>query len=78
KISHGSTPLSQAASNGEDKIVRMLLAHPDIEINVADRLGSTALHSAARWGYDETIKLLLTCRDIDINAVNLQGFTPAL
>ena len=41
-----------------ERVTRMLLEHPDIEVNHRDGTGQTALHGAASQGYSSVVQLL--------------------
>ena len=43
----GRTPLSVAASTGNETIVELLLKQKDVELKIADRYRRTPLHHAA-------------------------------
>jgi ankyrin repeat protein len=55
----GLTPLYLTSYNGQTDIVKLLLAHPDIQVNQAHKNGVTPLHAAIIFGHIEMIKLLL-------------------
>lgn len=58
--STGRTPLIYAITYEKPKIVELLLKHPDIQVNLADKLsGETPLILAARNGYKNIVELLL-------------------
>ena len=57
--SDGWTGLHYASQNGHDKIVRMLLAHPDIDVNLKDYDGSTPFLWTCREG--DTLPVLICC-----------------
>ncbi|MCY3974319.1 MAG: ankyrin repeat domain-containing protein [Simkaniaceae bacterium] len=62
----GETALMLAAAQEDDaseEVVRLLLAHPDIDITQSDRKGNTALMFAARSGRKDVVKLLLDAGD---------------
>jgi len=86
--SYGYTPLSNAIAyayfskndkNGHLKIVKLLLTHPDIHVNLLPRQEKQKcpLYWATYHGNIEIIKLLLAHSDIQINAVDgyFQGET---
>ncbi|OQR80393.1 hypothetical protein BIW11_02406 [Tropilaelaps mercedesae] len=54
----GSTALMCAAEHGYIDVVRMLLANPDVEINIADHDGQTALSIAMEAGHKDTALLI--------------------
>lgn len=64
----GEVPLLQAVTAGHVNVVRMLVAHPSIDVNIGDDdLYHNALHQAAQWGKDEMLKILLTSKKIKVN-----------
>ncbi|KAF0690482.1 Aste57867_18138 [Aphanomyces stellatus] len=82
--SDGDTPLIAAAEDGNVDTVRLLLAHPDVHVDVQGSAQQTALTKAAMYGYLEVVDLLLaagadtslvdknddTCLDIAIKDEN--------
>ena len=71
----GSTPLHFAARRGNDEIVKVLLKHPKVKIDVRDSYGKTALHMACSEGQSSVCKLLLD-KGADIKAVTAENTTP--
>lgn len=57
---HGVTPLIAAAEKGNANILKMLLAHSEINVNLKVINGSTALDYARRNGHEECVRLLKT------------------
>ncbi|KAH7129648.1 hypothetical protein B0J13DRAFT_588497 [Dactylonectria estremocensis] len=53
------TPLSWAAGEGREAIVKLLLATGKVDINAKDRSGRTPLWWAAEGGHEAIVKLLL-------------------
>ncbi|KAL4927714.1 ankyrin repeat domain-containing protein [Aspergillus undulatus] len=74
----GFSPIYIAAQQANHPIVRLLLDHACLDINIRtqDTLGFTALHEAAKEGNLSLVNLLLTKDDIDINARDMDGRTP--
>ena len=79
----GDTALMKAATlvNSEDdkhaKIVRLLLAHPRIDVNRQNWYGETALHKACAGFLRSSVgvQLLLTDERLDVNVPNERGDT---
>jgi len=73
----GWTPIMQAAPNGYEEVVEILLeagANP----NVASwTKGETSLHLAAYWGHPETVEILLE-NGADVNAKSNNSWTPLM
>ncbi|MCJ1385017.1 hypothetical protein MMC17_008135 [Xylographa soralifera] len=53
------TPLSRASERGCARTVKVLLKHPDIDVNVEDGDGRTPLWWATEEGHDTVVRLLL-------------------
>ncbi len=53
------TPLFQAAMNGHEAVVRLLLETGKVDINSRDGKSGTPLSHAAENGHDAVVKLLL-------------------
>ena len=76
----GRTVLHLAASSQDasaPEFVRLLLAHPTIDVNVVDAESHwTPLHRALYNGNIATAQLLLQRPDIDANLRDIEGYTP--
>ena len=59
------TALHFAANRGDDDIVKMLLAHPDIDVNAADYRGRPPISLACEEGELSVVKLLLEDARVD-------------
>ena len=59
-------------------ILRLLLAQPSVEVNMADEQGKTALHAAAHCGNIEAVKLLLADQRLDVNCKDSNQITPLM
>jgi len=79
----GATAFTMACDCGHDEIVRCLLAHPSIDINIvnegrsAKNEGECALFVAAEMGHEHIVELLLRRPEIIIDQPRLRdGMTP--
>ena len=61
----GRTPLSWAAGNGREGIVKLLLGRKDASPNSSSKLGQTPLCFATGSGHEGIVKLLLKRGDVD-------------
>jgi ankyrin repeat protein len=73
KDSDGGTPLSRAAFNGHEAVVRLLL-EKGADITAKDGRGVTALHLAAATGHEAVMRLLLQ-KGTDVAAKDGRGVT---
>ena len=73
------TPLSWAAENGHEGMVKLLLERKDVNPNTRDtKYGQTPLVWAADKGHEEIVKLLLGQKDVNPNSSSESGRTPLL
>ena len=56
---HGATILLAACAAGKLSVVKRLLAHPDIDVNLGDRRGVSPLVQSAASGFDDGVLALL-------------------
>ena len=73
---NGQTTLHNAAEEGYASIVKVLMSHTDVDVNVKDSFGRTALYDAAELGRSSTVEVLLEGVDIDVNLKSENGRTP--
>eukprot|EP00931_Biecheleriopsis_adriatica_P087031 TRINITY_DN61550_c0_g1_i1.p1 TRINITY_DN61550_c0_g1~~TRINITY_DN61550_c0_g1_i1.p1 ORF type:complete len:1240 (-),score=168.71 TRINITY_DN61550_c0_g1_i1:3-3692(-) len=73
----GSTALHYAVTAGHEDVVKVLLAHPGIDVNIQSGSLRTALHFAAARGNTSMARLLLGAR-ADPNIRNDCNETPAM
>ena len=78
KDKDGQTPLSWAARNGHEAIIKLLLETNRIDVNSRDKHNRTALSWATLKGHETIVKLLLETNKIDLNSGNIcpDGQTP--
>ena len=64
----GYTAIMQAASSGHTEVVRVLLAVPGIDLNMADEdCGWSALMRASWQGHTEVVRVFVAQRGINVN-----------
>ncbi|KAF2846628.1 ankyrin, partial [Plenodomus tracheiphilus IPT5] len=61
------TLLHKAAEKGDSSILRVLLAHKDLNVNCLDRFNHTPLMRAINDNKKDAVELLLQHKDIDVN-----------
>ena len=72
----GLTPLLVSAGNGYDNIVKTLISHPNVDVNIDGCSQINALMNAVVFGRVGIVKILLSCPEIDVNAVEQKrGYT---
>ena len=71
----GLTPLMVAIRRGHTDIVKLLLEHPEIKVNLRDNNGKTALMHAAISGSYEMVSLLLEREDVEVDIQDKNGET---
>ena len=70
------TALYRACVNGHDSIVSILLAHPDIDVNVKNGNGYTPFNTARNNSKISCVELLLHDSRVNPNEPNNSGETP--
>ena len=68
-----SDALLKATISGRTEVVKLLLAHPNINVNVGDHSHTTPLLWALALSRNEIVNLLLTSPGIDVHAVDKEG-----
>ncbi len=72
----GYNSLHVAAQNGQDMIMRLILAQPGADVNSRDSAGRTPLLWASYRGHVEVVGMLLKFEGIELDAVDVDGRGP--
>lgn len=70
-----NTPLHHASRQGQNDIVALLLARPEVDVNTQNRDRETPLSQASGGGYEGTVKLLLAHPKVEVNGEDKWGHT---
>ena len=76
KGDNGRTPLSWAAGNGHEAVVRLLVEREDVDADSKDEWGRTPLSWAAGDGHGDVVLLLVERDDVDADSKDKGGRTP--
>ncbi|KAH6701346.1 heterokaryon incompatibility protein-domain-containing protein, partial [Leptodontidium sp. MPI-SDFR-AT-0119] len=77
KNQYGLTPLSWAAGNGYDAVVKLLLAKDSVDPDLKDsQYGRTPLSWAAENGHEAVVRLLLETGKVEVDLKDRYGRTP--
>ena len=72
----GQTPLSWAAENGHEGIVKLLLGRKEVNSDSSSKYGRTPLSLAAENGHEGIVKLLLGRKEVNPDSSSESGRTP--
>ncbi|KAK4170833.1 ankyrin repeat-containing domain protein [Triangularia setosa] len=73
--SFGRTPLSWAAGNGHEKVVKILLDTAKVDVDSKDKYGRTPLSWAAGNGHEAVVKMLFDTGKVDADSKDKYGST---
>ena len=74
----GRTPLTWAAHNGHEGVVKLLLGREEVNPDKPDSSGRTSLSYAASAGYEGVVKILLGQEEVNPDKPDYSGRTPLL
>ena len=73
-----SCALQRACIRGHDAIVSVLLAHPDIDVNLRDSYGDTSFMLACAFGRTSCVRLLLKDSRVKVVGADADRRTPLM
>ncbi len=76
KNNNSQTPLSLAAEEGHEAMVKLLLSRDDVAADSRDEGDRTPLFCAAKGGHEAIVKLLLSRDDVAADSRDNRGRTP--
>jgi hypothetical protein len=80
KDSNGRTPLSLAAAEGHETVVKVLVERDDgdVDADLKDDYGRTPLSWAAGRGHEAVVKMLVERDDVEADSIDISDRTPLL
>jgi hypothetical protein len=75
-LSREATPLSWAAENGHEAVIRLLLESGKVDVNMKDDYSRTPLWWAAKNGHEAIVGLLLRSENVDVDIKDSDSRTP--
>jgi len=72
----GWTPLLVAAENNHVEVTKLLLSHPQMEVNGQNDRGATAVFIACSVGALAAVKVLLKDARVDVTLPDNDGWSP--
>jgi ankyrin repeat protein len=75
---YGQTPLSWAAEQGHEAVVKLLLKTGKVDVDAKDNDSRTPLSWTAEQGHKAVVKLLLEISKVEVDAKDKYGRTPLL
>ena len=68
------TILHYAAAYGQTDLIKLIVSHDDVDLDIRDKFGETPLHRAVRFRHDDVIALLIQS-GATVDAVDQKGQT---